>query len=153
MSETIELLPCPFCGEQKIFLNKPSGKFKGSINCPGCLAYMPDEVNSEAELIECWNTRTPAPDGVREALVASQRLLADLVDGDKNLSTMHLWARAVGVELQARKALSPKPAGKRVDEQLLYVRARYCIDRDRHCCLLIYSSHQNYAHRQGLTLA
>ena len=54
------LLPCPFCGESRISLNKPGFNYKnGSINCPACLVVMPGEVN-EAELVDCWNTRAPA---------------------------------------------------------------------------------------------
>jgi Lar family restriction alleviation protein len=52
-----ELLPCPFCGNEEIFLNEPSSTYrKGCINCPACLATMPAEVNTD-ELIEAWNTR------------------------------------------------------------------------------------------------
>lgn len=63
MTKQRELLPCPFCGEQKIFLNDPhpDGYRYGSINCPACLVVMPGEVNSRDELIGCWNTRAAAP--------------------------------------------------------------------------------------------
>lgn len=63
MSE--KLLPCPFCGEPQIFFNAldedESENFRASINCPACLVSMPREVNNDAELINCWNTRTPQP--------------------------------------------------------------------------------------------
>lgn len=56
-----ELLPCPFCGEGKIFLNPPSEHHpRGSINCPACLVVMPGAVGGdaqEAELIASWNLR------------------------------------------------------------------------------------------------
>lgn len=63
-----ELLPCPFCGEARIFLNRPSSTYpRGSINCPACLVCMPCEV-SQSELIECWNRRsTPIAAGSGEA--------------------------------------------------------------------------------------
>lgn len=54
---TVELLPCPLCGEKRISLNKPGFNYKkGSINCPACLLTLPGEVN-EDELIRCWNDR------------------------------------------------------------------------------------------------
>jgi transcription elongation factor Elf1 len=53
-----DLLPCPFCGEKKIFLNEPSKYHRyGSINCPACLVSMPGEVMDQNELIGCWNAR------------------------------------------------------------------------------------------------
>jgi hypothetical protein len=52
------LLPCPFCGEKRIFLNEPSTFFQyGAINCPACLVVLPGATSSTEELIECWNTR------------------------------------------------------------------------------------------------
>ena len=53
-----DLLPCPFCGERRIFLNEPADPRRrgGSINCPACLVVMPGEVNRD-ELIACWNIR------------------------------------------------------------------------------------------------
>jgi transcription elongation factor Elf1 len=57
-----KLLPCPFCGEERISFNPPDKAhgFKGSINCPACLASVPREVNDDQELIGCWNGRDPA---------------------------------------------------------------------------------------------
>jgi hypothetical protein len=55
-----DLLPCPFCGERRIFLNEPAdGHRYGSVNCPACLVHMPEEVRDAEhhELIDCWNTR------------------------------------------------------------------------------------------------
>lgn len=56
------LKPCPFCGEKKIYFNLPDQEtgFRGSLNCPACLASMPNETNNVEELIECWNHREPA---------------------------------------------------------------------------------------------
>ncbi len=57
-----ELLPCPFCGEKRIFLNEPSKHHRyGSINCPACLVCMPGEVRDQNELVFCWNERSGAP--------------------------------------------------------------------------------------------
>jgi Lar family restriction alleviation protein len=54
------LRECPFCGEERIFLNPPSSTYpKGSINCPACLACMPGDVD-ERELIASWNQRAAA---------------------------------------------------------------------------------------------
>lgn len=70
-SQNNDLLPCQFCGEARISFNPPNNKigFKGSINCPACLATMPREVNDDQELIDCWNTRAstaPADDEAYE---------------------------------------------------------------------------------------
>ena len=46
-----------------------------------------------------------APDLVK-ALESCQRVLADLVGGDKSLSTINIYAQAVEAELKARAALS-----------------------------------------------
>jgi hypothetical protein len=52
------LLPCPFCGEKRIFLNEPSQFFQyGSINCPACLVVLPGATSDADELIDLWNTR------------------------------------------------------------------------------------------------
>lgn len=53
-----ELRECPFCGEKNISFNPPQEGYKGSINCPACLAFMPREVNDDEELIGSWNART-----------------------------------------------------------------------------------------------
>lgn len=55
------LKPCPFCGEKKIYFNPPAPEidFLGSLNCPACLASMPNETNNVEELIGCWNHREP----------------------------------------------------------------------------------------------
>ena len=55
------LKPCPFCGEKKIYFNLPDPEtgFRGSFNCPACLASMPNETGHIEELIECWNHREP----------------------------------------------------------------------------------------------
>lgn len=45
------LLPCPFCGCDKI------AEQEHLINCPSCLASIPNEVNSVEEMRGCWNTR------------------------------------------------------------------------------------------------
>jgi len=68
LTKQSELKNCPFCGCSTPVLNPPFADigFKGSINCPACLAEMPRE-SDEAELILCWNTRS-ASAGVREAL-------------------------------------------------------------------------------------
>lgn len=66
--DAIELKPCPFCGEARIFLNAPSEHWpRGSINCPACMAVMPGAVGEpgiEAELIQQWNERAALGDGV-----------------------------------------------------------------------------------------
>lgn len=46
-----DLLPCPFCGETRIYMGD------WGINCPGCLAGIPDENLGKEELIACWNSR------------------------------------------------------------------------------------------------
>lgn len=76
-----ELLPCPFCGCREPSFNAPDGDFRGSINCPSCLVSMPREINDDAELIGCWNSRTPDSCG-RAVTQASEaeRLLDELTD-------------------------------------------------------------------------
>jgi hypothetical protein len=70
-----DLLPCPFCGEARIFLNRPSQHYRyGSINCPACLVVMPGEVRDQNELIDCWNARS-GPRDVREALERIEKLI------------------------------------------------------------------------------
>jgi hypothetical protein len=65
--DTIELLPCPFCGEMRVSLNEPNEHNRyGSINCPACLAVMPGALKDkdQGELVACWNTRaTPTASG------------------------------------------------------------------------------------------
>lgn len=60
------LLPCPFCGEQKISLNEPSDFWpRGSINCPACMVVLPGAIGGphrEQELITEWNTRATPED-------------------------------------------------------------------------------------------
>lgn len=64
------LLPCPFCGEKRIYLNEPSEGYRhGSINCPACLVVMPGEVRDRNELISCWNAREPVLTGLQEDLI------------------------------------------------------------------------------------
>lgn len=71
---TATLLPCPFCGEENIYLNEPSEFSRyGSINCPACMVDMPGAIggDGQAELIACWNTRAslqPVPYGAARAL-------------------------------------------------------------------------------------
>ncbi len=48
------LLPCPFCGETRIYLTEGRD---GCINCPSCLAAVPNEQNNTKELIAQWNSR------------------------------------------------------------------------------------------------
>lgn len=77
------LLPCPFCGQQNIYLNAPNPTigFKGSINCPSCLASIPREVNSDEELVNCWNTRVSRPaSALPSSAQAKQAILAELDD-------------------------------------------------------------------------
>lgn len=58
-----KLLPCPFCGHDKIFLNDPSANYpQGCINCPACLATLPGAVSDQTELVQCWNTRAALGD-------------------------------------------------------------------------------------------
>lgn len=79
------LKPCPFCGETRIFFNRPDPaiNFRGSINCPACGAAMPREVNSDEELIVCWNTRAEVGgDPASEAEACAQ--IADAY-ADENL--------------------------------------------------------------------
>lgn len=55
-----ELSPCPFCGEQHIYLNPPTEHHSGSINCPACMVSMPRAISGEKggdELIRSWNAR------------------------------------------------------------------------------------------------
>lgn len=59
----------------------------------------PEEVEANARLIAA------APDLVK-ALESCQCVLADLVGGDKSLSTINIYAQAVKAELKARAALS-----------------------------------------------
>lgn len=51
------LKPCPFCGERTIYLNNVHLGRRASINCPSCLASIPNECNDIEELINCWNAR------------------------------------------------------------------------------------------------
>lgn len=60
MRKALELLPCPFCGEQQIYLNESNGSHKRSINCPSCLAVIFDECGVD-ELIAVWNSRAASP--------------------------------------------------------------------------------------------
>jgi hypothetical protein len=71
MTEPMErLLPCPFCGEKRIFMNEPS-KFHryGAINCPACLVLMPGETSNIDELISAWNVRADAQGALLPALI------------------------------------------------------------------------------------
>lgn len=56
MSE--KLKPCPFCGEKKIY-EQPH-----LINCPSCLASIPNACNSPEEMRDAWNLRARRPKGV-----------------------------------------------------------------------------------------
>lgn len=55
---------------------------------------------------------SPAHDLLRD-LESCQRVLADLVSGDKSLSTINIYAQAVEAELKARAALSATKGGAR----------------------------------------
>lgn len=55
MTKQVELLSCPFCGWHKPHLRP--GK-DGGVNCPHCLAMLPNECDDIDELIGCWNNRT-----------------------------------------------------------------------------------------------
>jgi hypothetical protein len=81
MTEPMErLLPCPFCGEKRIFMNEPS-KFHryGAINCPACLVLMPGETSNIDELISAWNVRADAQPAtaLRDYLVQIRNVCRD----------------------------------------------------------------------------
>lgn len=50
------LLPCPFCGESRIYLNPPGTDHRSTINCPACLACIPEECGQD-EMVATWNAR------------------------------------------------------------------------------------------------
>ncbi len=79
----VALKPCPFCGETRISFNQPSKDFKGSINCPACLATMPREVNDDDELIACWNGRA--------ALQQPEQGWRDIESHDMNKDDCLIW--------------------------------------------------------------
>jgi hypothetical protein len=65
-SEAIAVKPCPFCGEEKIFLNDPSPVYRyGCINCPACLVVMPGACSDKQELISCWNERVSFVEAIK----------------------------------------------------------------------------------------
>ena len=58
-----ELLPCPFCGNEKIYCEDAGHKTDvWFIQCDDCGATFP-HFDSKEEAIKVWNTRTPKERG------------------------------------------------------------------------------------------
>ena len=61
-----ELLPCPFCGGEAIYMNKNTipNRRNPTIECEDCHCNMWELLDSEKDfLIQQWNTRTPKERG------------------------------------------------------------------------------------------
>lgn len=113
----IDLRPCPFCGENTIFLNPREGASRGSINCPACLVVMPEEAG-QSELIRSWNERTSlwqhigtAPKDGTRILLFTTHVADDYCDetfseiqigcwDPGHLSDDPMWSREAGWDLQ-----------------------------------------------------
>ena len=123
MSETIELLPCPFCGG-------PAHTTPGisQANMAALVMCSENDCAHSAgatldEAVKRWNTRTPAPDAVREALESAEKCVPtnwcdELLSGPKaprgdlKAPDVERLLRGVIDRIRAVKAvLSPKPAG------------------------------------------
>jgi hypothetical protein len=78
MADAPELLPCPFCGGEKLKV------FCNCVVCcsPDCGASGPDlgDTRDEVGAIAAWNRRAPAPDALRQAREALERLVATVAD-------------------------------------------------------------------------
>lgn len=105
--------PCPFCGEKTIFLT--TGK-DGCINCPCCLASIPNECNDHIELVACWNNRT---DTTQQEHIKLLRDVAEVI------ATTELYCIETGiadvdmllcVREAARKALTATDPTKQMKE-------------------------------------
>lgn len=59
----IELLPCPFCGSNEVYLNSGVSRY---IECSGCCAEGPWNDESDEQAITAWNTRTLARSAVEQ---------------------------------------------------------------------------------------
>lgn len=74
VADVLELLPCPFCGEQAAltehFLEQTVGVF-----CTACQAQMPYVGLSREEAITAWNTRADHASELLEALETIRREL------------------------------------------------------------------------------
>lgn len=80
-----DLLPCPFCGHDKVAFHPNDIAFAGPemwlpgtvcyAHCDGCGAEGPQSMESQQEAVDAWNRRTdPAREDMLAALNAAKRL-------------------------------------------------------------------------------
>jgi Lar family restriction alleviation protein len=74
LREEIALLPCPFCGSDKVGLGCCSVTYLPLVTCRVCFADGPRHA-SDAEAVKAWNRRAALP-----ALASTQALLEEAVD-------------------------------------------------------------------------
>lgn len=103
---------CKKHGPQKALIDLEGRGCRGGFGVGELDMFIPgwrDELSElhrlRRRVVDLESENAAAPDLVK-ALESCQRVLADLISGDKSLSTINIYARAVEAELKARAALS-----------------------------------------------
>jgi Lar family restriction alleviation protein len=127
MSNSTDLLPCPFCGSPAILIEGHREHWRAQ--CSKCGAnigeFFANRSRREDQRLatEAWNTRTPDPEAarLRETLEDFQIWIYRVLDGEDGANYLEgegddghdAWFDLGALSERARAALSPHPDGER----------------------------------------